>query len=305
MSSQKQRKKNSREIATRAGVPASLPVAAVITRLKGLRPSLGSAAQRIADFIVENAEDVVHMSVTEVAEKTDSSEGSVVALCKNVGATGFQQLKIALAQETVKPVQFIHEDLEAGDSEATVIQKIFQSNIQTLNDTRSTLDAKALHRAVQIIRSAKRIEIYGVGSAAPIAEDAQYRMMRIGLDVKVVVDSHAQAISASLTDSHVATITISHSGSTHETVTATKLAKEAGAKTICVTNFGKSPIQAYVDVLLFTMARETLFRTEAMTSRLGQLAIIDVLIACLALTDYGKSIETLRKTSEILSVKRY
>jgi len=245
------------------------------------------------------------MSVTDVAEKAGASEGSVVALCQKLGATGFQQLKIALAQEIVKPVQFIHEDLEAGDTEATVIQKIFQSNIQTLTDTRSTLDAKALHRAVQIIKSAKRIEVYGIGSAAPIAEDAQYRMMRIGLDVKVVVDSHAQAISASLTGPSVATITISHSGSTHETVAATKLAKEAGAKTICVTNFGKSPIQAYVDVLLFTMARETLFRTEAMTSRLGQLAIIDVLIACLALTDYGKSVQTLRKTFDVLSLKRY
>jgi RpiR family carbohydrate utilization transcriptional regulator len=70
-------------------------------------------------------------------------------------------------------------------------------------------------------------------------------------------------------------------------------------------NFGKSPIQGFADVLLFTMARETSFRTEAMTSRLAQLAIIDVLIACLALTDYDKSVETNRHTFDILSFKRY
>jgi DNA-binding MurR/RpiR family transcriptional regulator len=103
----------------------------------------------------------------------------------------------------------------------------------------------------------------------------------------------------------VATLTISHSGSTHETVTATRLAKEAGARTICLTNFGRSPIQAFADIVLFTMARETKFRTEAMTSRLAQLAIIDVLIACLALSDYEKSVETIRHTFDVLSLKRY
>jgi DNA-binding MurR/RpiR family transcriptional regulator len=103
----------------------------------------------------------------------------------------------------------------------------------------------------------------------------------------------------------VATLTISHSGSTHETVMATRLAKEAGARTICLTNFGRSPIQAFADIVLFTMARETRFRTEAMTSRLAQLAIIDVLIACLALSDYEKSVETIRHTFDVLSLKRY
>jgi len=299
----KQRSKSSRQNLEKS--PGEGSLSAVVTRISSLRASLGPTGQRIADFIVENAHEVVHMSVTEVAEKTGASEGSVIGLCKSLGATGFQQLKIVLAQESVQPVQFIHEDLEEQDNTATVIRKIFQSNVQTLQDTHSNLDARAMQRAVRLIKKAKRIEIYGVGSAAPIAEDAAYRMLRIGLNVKAVVDSHMQAISASLTGADVAAVTISHSGSSLETVTATRLAKEAGAHTICITNFGKSPIQAFADVVLFTMARETSFRTEAMTSRLGQLAIIDALIACLALTDYEKSTTTLKQTFDVLSLKRF
>lgn len=280
-------------------------ISAVLARIESLWSSLGPVGQRIADFIVKNPQEVVHMSVSEVAERTGSSEGSIVGLCKNLGATGFQQIKIALAQEIVRPVQFIHEDLEPSDKVDMAIRKIFQSDIQTLHDTRDALDVKAMEKAVKLLKKARRIEIYGIGSAATIAEDAHYRMLRIGLDVKVVVDSHVQAISAALTGPDVTTLTISHSGSTHETVMATRLAKEAGASTICITNFGKSPIQAFSDVVLFTMARETSFRTEAMTSRLAQLAIIDVLIACLALSDYDRSVKTLRKTFDVLSLKRY
>lgn len=277
----------------------------VLARLVAIRPSLGAAGQRIATFIVEHADDVVHMSVTEVAEKAQASEGSVVGLCRQIGAKGFQNLKIALAHDLVQPIQFIHEDLHPTDTVPGIVEKIIHSDIQALKDTLSVLDAAAMSRAVEILRGAERVEIYGIGSAAPIAEDAHYRMLRIGLKCKVVVDSHVQAISASLTDPTVATITVSHSGSTQETVLATRLAKEAGAKTICITNFGKSPIQAYADVVLHTMARETQFRTEAMTSRIAQLAIVDALIACLALANYDEAVRMIRHTFDVLSVKRY
>lgn len=276
-----------------------------LDRLKALRAGLPPTAARIADFLVTHADEVVHMSVTEVAERAGASEGSVISLCQQLGARGFQQVKIALARDLVQPVQFIHEDLVRSDDTGTVIEKIFRSDLQALHDTMKALDTKAMEAAVAAIRKARRVELYGIGSAAPIAEDANYRLLRIGVEAKVVVDSHVQAISASLTGPDVAVITISHSGSTHETVTATKLAREAGATTICITNFGKSPLLAHADIVLHTMARETQFRTEAMTSRIAQLAIIDALIACLSLADYDRALATIGKTFDVLSSKRF
>ncbi len=276
----------------------------VLERLRAIRPQLPPTAARIADFILLKAAEVVHMSVTEVAEGAEASEGSVVALCQQLGARGFQQVKIALARDLVQPVQFIHEDLTRDDDTPTVIEKIFRGNLQALQDTLKVLDPVQMQRAVNLILKAKRVEVYGIGSAAPVAEDANYRLLRIGVVSKVVVDSHVQAISASLAAPDVTVLTVSHSGSTHETVASTRLAKEAGAKTICITNYGKSPIQNYADVVLYTMARETRFRTEAMTSRIAQLAIVDALIAALALATYDTAVATIAKTFDVLSIKR-
>lgn len=277
----------------------------VRARAESLRASLAPTARRIADFIARNGSEVVNMSVTDLAERTGASEGSVIALCRQLGATGFQQLKIALAQDLVQPVQFIHEDLDRGDDVAAVVAKIFASDVQALRDTLSVLDPTHLKRAVDILLAAQRIELYGIGSAAPVVEDAHYRMLRIGLNCKVIIDSHIQAISASLTHPGVAVLTVSHSGSTHETIASTRLAKQAGARTICITNYGKSPIQAHADVVLYTMAKETRFRTEAMASRIAQLGIIDALIACLALATYDKAIDTIKQTFDVLSIKRF
>jgi RpiR family transcriptional regulator, carbohydrate utilization regulator len=290
---------------TGAHVLRPTPLDGVLGRLSALRAGLSPTARRIAEFVLANASDVVEMSVTEVAERTHSSEGSVVGLCQQLGARGFQQLKIALARDLVQPVQFIHEDLSRDDTTATVLEKIFASGIQALQDTLKVLDAAQMARAVNAILKSQRVEVYGIGSAAPIAEDANYRLMRIGIETKVVVDSHVQAISASLTGPRVVTITISHSGSTIETVTATRLAKKAGATTICITNYGKSPLLTHADIVLHTMAKETRFRTEAMTSRIAQLAIVDALIASLALATYDRSVDTIAKTFDVLSTKRF
>lgn len=281
------------------------PVDNALVRIRIAQPTLAKGARRIADYVLEQPERIVRMSVTELSEATGASEGSVINFCQRLGLSGFQQLKLSLAQEVVQPVHFIHEDLERTDDADLVCRKIFHSGIQALRDTLSVLDPRALQQAVDIFRAAKRIEIYGIGSSAPIAEDAHYRMLRIGLEAKAVTDSHIQAISASRTGPDVAVLTVSHTGSTHETVTATKLAKAAGAKTVVITNYGRSPIQAHADVVLFTMARETTFRTEAMSSRIAQLCVLDALIAALALADYDRATATLQSTFETLSIKRF
>jgi len=287
------------------GAPAALGDQGAIERLRALRPSLTPVAARIADTLLAAPAEVVHMSVTEVAERAAASEGSVIGLCRQLGLRGFQHLKIALARDLVRPVQTIGEDLEAGDDAATVARKVFAAAAQALADTLAVLDADALARAVALLGDAARIEVFGIGSAAPVAEDAHIRLLRIGLQSRLSVDSHVMAIAAAQAGPEVAVLTISHSGSTIETVAATRLAREAGARTVVVTNVGRSPITPFAEIVLATAARETRYRTEAQTSRIAQLAVVDALVSALALARGPGAIASLRRTFDVLSMKRY
>ena len=174
-------------MSTERAEPAQL--SGVLDRIAAIRRELPPTAGRIADYMTANASDVVNMSVTEVAERSGASEGSVIGLCQQLGARGFQQVKIAIARDLVQPVQFIHEDLEPTDDIATVVEKIFRSDLQALHDTQKALDVGALARAVAAIRKASRVEVFGIGSAATIAEDANYRLLRIGINSKASVDT--------------------------------------------------------------------------------------------------------------------
>ena len=101
------------------------------------------------------------MSITELADSADVSESAVTKLCKQIGAQGFQQVKISLARDIVQPVQFIQEDLSVGDDVQTVNEKIFHANIQALRDTLQVVKAIEMTRARDLILAADRVEIYG------------------------------------------------------------------------------------------------------------------------------------------------
>jgi DNA-binding MurR/RpiR family transcriptional regulator len=277
----------------------------LLVRLRQLGPTLPTTASRIAAVIAQHPEEVLHMSITELAERAAASEGSVVAVCRRFGTRGFQDLKIVLARSLVDPVATIQPDLRDGDDATTVADRVFAAHAASLADTRRLLDIRALSAAVRMLRCARRIEAYGIGSAAPVAEDLAYRLLQLGLDARPVLDSHIQAVSAAMTDACVATVTISHSGSTVETVLATRLAKEAGAGTIGITRIGKSPLQRYCDILLYTAAAETQYRPEAMSSRVAQLAIVDTLVSCCALADPGEATRNLERSMRAIAEKRF
>ena len=97
-------------------VPGSMGARSYIVRGKGNAESFCSSAHGAGRRMSRTAATKRFTEAdlerdAEVAERTGSSEGSVVGLCQLLGARGFQEVKIALARDLVQPVQFIHEDL--------------------------------------------------------------------------------------------------------------------------------------------------------------------------------------------------
>ena len=81
-------------------------------------------------------------------------------------------------------------------------------------------------------------------------------------------------------------------------------ARDHGATTIAVTNFPWSPITEVADYVLLTAARETAFRSGAMTSRIAQLTVVDCLFITLAQQDLPTTRQALEKTFAAAQAKR-
>lgn len=274
----------------------------VLIKVRRCLPSLRPAEQRVAQAVLADPAAVSESSITAVARQCETSETTVLRFCRAVGLAGYPELRIALA----RAAQWEEHDrsngqpttgqISATDSLADVVAKLTYADARAIEDTASGLDLPVLERAVDAVARAPRIDIYGVGASALVANDLHQKLHRIGRVSFVWSDAHLALTSAAVLGPECAAIGISHTGTTIDTIDALATARRRGATTIGITNFDGSPLAEQADHLLVTAARETTFRSGAMSSRIAQLALVDCLFAGVAQRGYDEAISALEDT---------
>ncbi|MEI5907569.1 MurR/RpiR family transcriptional regulator [Bacillus spongiae] len=275
-----------------------------LPRIRSFYPQFSVKEKVIADYILKSPEQIVHSTISQVAEDLKVADATVFRFCKRLGFKGYQAMKISLAAELVTPIQDIHETIDEGDSEKKVAQKVFRSNIRTLEESMKILDEQSFTNAVELLLNARRIEFYGTGGSGFVAMDAHHKFLRTGMSTTAYNDSHMQIISASQLTERDAIVFISHSGTNKDLLAVLDVAKKHHVPTIAITNLAKSPLSKSVDISLYTLSAETDYRSEALASRIGQLSIVDALYVNLMMRQKEVAKESLQKMREAISVKK-
>jgi len=252
-----------------------------LNRIRSSYPALAASEARVANWIMQQPQKIIHLSMAQVAQACGVSDTTVLRFCRNTGFQGYTDLKLSIARDVVSPTQIIHDDIAVGDGPAVVARKVFMSNIQALYDTLEVLDEAALVKAINLLTAARRILIVGVGTSGPIVHSMYNMLMRLGLNCKAETDSYLQLMEVALLGSGDVVVAISQSGSSIDSVLTLKQAKENGAATICITGNAQSSITDHADVTLLSVDREA--RIEAIASRLAQVSIADALYVIMAL----------------------
>jgi RpiR family transcriptional regulator, carbohydrate utilization regulator len=267
--------------------------------------NLFPAERKIAEYIIENPQKTTRFSVQELALEAKASEATIVRFCRALGYSGYKDFKLALASE-VRASLLMDEQKEVcpADDVMDITRKVFHSDLQAIADSLEVLDPTEMERAVQALDNASRIELFGVGSSASTALDAYYHLLRLGLPVIIASDPYMQAIvSSQLVPGQVA-FAISHSGRTEEVIFALSKAKERGATTIVLTGNNRGEILQFADIRLITATRETIFRSQAMASRIAQLSVVDAIYVNLAMRHYTPASAHLFNADQVLEEKR-
>ncbi len=267
-------------------------------------PRFSVTERKIADYILKNPNKIIHSSINQLAEDLNVADSTVFRFCKRIGYKGYQAMKIALASEIVEPVKDIHEQVNEGDTVDTIAAKVIRSNIETLEQTLRIIDEDLLLEAVEKLTAARSIHFFGSGGSSTVALDAYHKFVRTGLPVQTVTDTHLQLMAASQLNEKDCAILISHSGSSKDILHILNVLKTNKVNTIAITNYAKSTLSSSVDIPLFTSSTETEFKTEAFSSRIAQLSLVDVLYVNVLLKKGDEGQEALKKMREAILVKR-
>ena len=250
--------------------------ATLTERIQNASVRMRKSEKKVADYVLTNLSDVINMRIVDLAAQADVSEPTVVRFCRAVGCDGFQDFKLALAQQLASSPGFGRVAVTDEDSVAEFSRKVFDSTIDTLLKVRDSISTVNIRRAITALTDANRVEFYGHGASAAVAADAQHRFFRLQLATAAYSDTHIQKMSALSLSKGDVVVAISQSGRTQSLLDTIELVKDMDAIVIGMAP-SNTPIAEAATIPICIDVDEEFEIYTPLSSRIAHLAVIDVL----------------------------
>lgn len=260
---------------------------------------LSSTEKEAARFILANPEKTARMSIQELSKEAFVSVSTIYRLCQKIGFEGYRDFKNSLIYQNEIQEENdskLTDEIKKMDTLDAIIDKITYRNIIAVEDTKNLINVAVLEKCVDLVDKAKNILIFGVGASFCTAKDAQMKFLRINKPCSVNEDWDSQYLMAANSKPDDVGIIVSYSGETKEMLRCIDELKKNGTPVIAITRFAVSSVAEKADYKLYTAANEALFRSGAMSSRISQLNIIDILYTAYANRHYDESIQQFSRT---------
>jgi DNA-binding MurR/RpiR family transcriptional regulator len=270
----------------------------LVATVRAVLPSLTPAGRSIARLILDDPAMVARSTITELGAASGTSEATIVRTARALGFSGYSQLRLALAAASarVEPERLVPGDLAPDDPLAEVIAKVTRAESDALADTAAQLSPERLGAVVEALAGARRVNVYGVGASGLVAADMAQKLLRIGVASHPFADVHLALTGAALAGPGDVWVGVSCTGETPDAVEPMRIAGEAGATTVAITNNPRSSLAEVADHVLVSAGRETKFRPGALASRISQLLIVDCIFVGVAQRTFDASDAALRAT---------
>ncbi|WP_066959894.1 transcriptional regulator HexR [Microbulbifer sp. Q7] len=250
--------------------------AEVTQRISEQLSSMRKSERKVAEYILANPGEIIHMRIVDLATEAQVSEPTVVRFCRAVGCSGFQEFKLNLAQQLASSPSFGQIAVTETDTIAEYKRKVFDSTVDTLLNVRDKIDGRALEAAVAAIAASKRVEFFGFGASGAVAADAQHKFFRLQMATAAHSDHHMQSMSAMSMEPGDVVVAISQSGRTSSLLRSMEMAKQQGAIVIGLGPSG-SPMTRQSSIPLEVDVEEDIELYTPLSSRIAHLVVIDVL----------------------------
>lgn len=270
-----------------------------LIRLREIYHSLGDSERIVAEYLLAEPEAVLDLNIRELAARLYVSPSTIVRFCKHLGFSGYREFRQAVIYELAmydKSRRQENSDISRDDTIERIAEKITNKNILSLQETGNLIDMGILKKCVELLLSAHNVLLFGIGASQCVAKDAYLKFLRLNKPCFSHEDWHAQLLMAKNATKKDVGIIISYSGETVEMVECMRELIKNQTPTIAVTRFAPSTIASNVTYILYVSAEESVFRSGAISSRIAQLNVIDILYTAYASLNYDESMKYLQKT---------
>lgn len=276
-----------------------MAIKGLLLRLEDYQKHASAAEKKLLELLTGHPDQVIGKSIYQLAELTYASPATIIRLCKKLGCRGYREFQQTLVYETalLKDSREISmRDIIPTASTEDIIHKVTQKNVEALEISRRLVEAELVDRCVKLIDGCRTVQLFGLGSSLLVARDLYLKLLRVEKSCNICDDWRSQLLSARTMQENDLAIVISYSGMTEEMITCARTAKKNGAKVIVITRASDSKLAEAADCVLHVAATELIVRSGAMSSRISQLNMIDILYVAYVNQHYDRCMQRFPKT---------
>ncbi|PKF79811.1 MurR/RpiR family transcriptional regulator [Vibrio sp. vnigr-6D03] len=244
---------------------------------------LRKSDRKVAEWVLSDPQKAINSTLVETAKAAGVSEPTVMRFSTAVGCSGFQDLKIRLAQSIALGVTPTHAALQDGDSTQVISRKLFDFTLTSLDWARQHADIEKMDAAVDVLSHARQIDFYGFGASGIVALDAQQKFPLFGVPCNAHTDAHQQFIASSMMSEGNVVVAISNNGETIDLIETVREAKSHGATVIAITGRRGCSLSKECDLSLVVETLENTDRYTPTISRIAALVVVDILATSVSL----------------------
>jgi glucokinase len=248
----------------------------VLDRVRSALGGLSPAERRVANFVLDNPRSVLNEPIAVIAQGAEVSQPTVIRFCRSLGHQGLADFKLKLGSGLTGTLPVQRAQVRRQDSTGDLCAKVLDNTISAIMHFRESLNVDAVDRAINLLREARRVELYAMGNSAVVALDAQHKLFRFRIPSVAHTDTSMHAMAAELLGPNDVAVFISSSGQPPELARAAGLAMERGASVIAVTA-SQSPLARRCSVCIAVEHDEDSATFVAMISRILHLLVVDMM----------------------------
>lgn len=230
---------------------------------------------KIANYIEKNPDKVRTLTSSKLALDIGVGQSSVIKFIKKIGYAGYTEFRVKLGMRGNKIG--VHKNISLDDTSLDVVNKVVENHLESLKETRDNLDVEMINSVVELISNSRRVVLLSLGASSLVAKDFQHKLTKIGVTCLHDLDTDVQLTQVITSTKKDLVIAISHSGETSHVIKGASLARDMGVEVVSITGSSMNTLSNLTKNKIFTIPSDDIFRSSALSSRIAQLAIIDIL----------------------------
>ncbi|WP_179394262.1 MurR/RpiR family transcriptional regulator [Lacticaseibacillus absianus] len=266
---------------------------------------LSTTENQIADYVLAHPNEVLNMSVQDLAKASGTSASTVSRFARRLNFGGYNELKLQLSADltAVDNDSALYEEIQRDESLYAIKSKLLNNAERSLRETVDQIRPERVEEVITRLQKCRQILLFGVGASYLVIENIAQKWSRLGYAC-VASDDPNQILPLIVTTNPKDSVLwlVSNSGESPEVVLAAQLAKEAGVPIITTTKMGTNTLSRLGDVSVQTsQPMESSTRIAATQSLHAQFMLIDIVYYAFVSKHYtnaSKNVNISRKAIE-------